>query len=838
VSRIMLCSCLVLAFACGDPRTGGADADLSPVDTSRPDAPDADAPPAPTARVFRATDPAQLVGGPFARGEVGDFVLENDVARFVVRGSAEPAWWGPFGGNLIDADVRRPPGEEGHDVLGELIPIFGLIRAFRPSGFEVVDDGTGGSAVLRVTGTDAGIPMLDSAVPIKPLHLAVTIDYRLSPGQPWLEIRTTATNTGTDAVTVLMGLSPMWQDRLTTYYGGLGLEDEAPTVKSGMASEQALAHDVAYAIVAAPGQTLSAPVSIQGVEIVQAGKPTLAPGASETRSFFVAVSDGGGEALALAEAGIRGTPSPASVRGTITGLPPEVPARDVMLVVTDAAGDSVAATVPDATRAFSVGLAPGGLYAFEVRVDRLGAVRKEGVPVGEGGLSDLGLAGPPIGVLEVRCHPAGQPLVDLPCRAALQPGPAAALEAGPAAELFAGPGRHRFAVPPGAWTVTLSRGFAYELARPDVTVPEGGAAIAEGELVRSVDTGGWVDTVVHVHSEYSVDSDLPIDLRLYALAAAGMSYVYPTEHDVCLDYQPFIDRMGLADWLISDVGCEVSPMPGHFNCLGCTPTTAAFAVPFVAYAADGTIDHALQAPEIWQRMRDTLGAALIQINHPYSTQAFFASLGLAPGDPLQPLVGDKFSLAFDTLELQNSHDDANDLYQEILPTWYRMLNDGLRRTGVGAEDTHQAHGTGTPRTLVRTGGDDQPSIATPGAIAAALREGRAISVQGPLPELWLDGRPIGATVTPTAGEVSVRARVQAPSWMKLGSARLVRNGEVVETFDLTGAAGAVRLDTTLVLPEAGPAWYVLLVEGDAWPLAPLYGDPAFSITNPVFVAAE
>jgi len=838
--------------ACG----GGGAADVAGRDDQGPDASDvadvladagtegrgdaldaSDAHDAPAVRLFRVTDPADLVGGPFAGGEVGDFVLENSRARFVVRGGVEPAFWGPYGGNVIDADVRRPTGEAGHDLLGELIPVFGMLRTFRPSTFEILDDGSGGSAILRVSGTDAGIPIIDSAVATKPLHLAIVLEYRLEPDRPWLEIRSTVTNPGDAAVTVLTGAVPMWQDRLVKYYDGLALEDDAPAVKSGLPSVQALASDVAYALVAGQDQALSAPINIQGVEALQVAKPTLAPGATDTRTLYLAVA--GGDALDLSEAtaAVRLAAAPVPVRGSVTGLPVEVALRDVLVVAQDAQGKAVAATVPDREGRFDLGLAPGGPYAFEVRVRELGSSRVEGVTVASEGFEPPALAAPAIAVLEAACHPSDAAGLDLPCRVALQPGPAAALDAPVVSERFAGPGRHRFAVPPGTWTVTFSRGFEYELDRHDVALAAGGEAAVTGSLVRSVDTSGWVATTVHVHSELSMDSDLPLDLRMYSLAAAGMEYIYPTEHDVCADYQPFVDQLGLTAWMKSDVGCEVSPMPGHFNCLGCAPTAAAFAVPFVAYTPAGDVDHVLLAPELWQRMRDTLGATLLQINHPFSTQAFFASLGLRPGDPLGPLVSEKFDLSFDLLELHNSHDDASDLYDETLPTWYRMLNDGIRRTGVGSEDTHSAHDAGTPRTLVMASDQGAEAI-EPAAIAAGLKEGRAVSVQGPFPELWVNDLPIGSVTAPVAGEVSIRVRVQAPTWMRLGSARLLRNGEALETFDLTGETAAVRLDQELVRPEPGPAWYVLLVEGDAFPMAPVHGDTAFSITNPVFVDPE
>ena len=410
-------------------------------------------------------------------------------------------------------------------------------------------------------------------------------------------------------------------------------------------------------------------------------------------------------------------------------------------------------------------------------------------------------------------------------------------------ELYAGPGRHRFAVAPGPYTVTLSRGFEYEIVRAEVSLQPGGGEIVREELERSVDSNGWVATTVHVHSELSVDSDLPIDLRMYSLAAAGMEYIFPTEHDVFSDYTPYISDFGLGAWLKSDVGSEISPIMGHFNCLGCRHDPREFAVPWVETDEDGNFVRALEAPEIWQNLRDNFDAQVIQINHPFTTQAFMYSIGFDIKQPFESLVGERFNTEFDTFEIYNSHDDRDELYYETLPGWYWMLNQGVRKTGVGAEDTHSARGTGTPRTLVAAT-DGDPAAVDAKEIAQGLVVGRAITCQGPLPELWVDGTPIGGDVSPVGGKVSIRMKVQAPTWMSLGSARLIRNGDVVWEKDLktpenTAIVNALRMDETIERTETGPAWYALLVEGDDYRMAPVYsGDAPFAITNPVYVSAE
>ena len=66
---------------------------------------DAPTPPA-TARQVMSRD--ELIGGPTALGEVGDFLLENDKIRVVIQGPGFSRGFGVYGGSLIDADLQRP----------------------------------------------------------------------------------------------------------------------------------------------------------------------------------------------------------------------------------------------------------------------------------------------------------------------------------------------------------------------------------------------------------------------------------------------------------------------------------------------------------------------------------------------------------------------------------------------------------------------------------------------------------------------------------------------------------------------------------------------------------
>ncbi len=131
-------------------------------------------------RVDTRTD---LIGGPSALGEVGDFLLENDYIRVIVQDKGFSRGFGVYGGGLIDIDrqMATAPGDteggNGRDQFGELFPI-AFLQALEPDTVEVVADGSdGGTAIVRVAGTGADFISLTKA-----LNQAVLNSHELPPG--------------------------------------------------------------------------------------------------------------------------------------------------------------------------------------------------------------------------------------------------------------------------------------------------------------------------------------------------------------------------------------------------------------------------------------------------------------------------------------------------------------------------------------------------------------------------------------------------------------------------------------------------------------------------------
>jgi hypothetical protein len=165
--------------------------------------------------------------------------------------------------------------------------------------------------------------------------------------------------------------------------------------------------------------------------------------------------------------------------------------------------------------------------------------------------------------------------------------------------------------------------------------------------------------------------------------------------------------------------------------------------------------------------------------------------------------------------------------------WYAVLNNGLRVTATGGEDSisslHESKLVGSVRTYVYTGSRGLDADAW----FEGLRRQRALVTTAPLVELTIDGMIPGEEVRLPAGggEVEIAGRVQ--SILALEKFLLVANGEVVEELPLAADRKSGEFRKKIRVTRSG--WYHLRAEGN--PKERFRIDAAFAqaFTNPVWV---
>jgi len=101
----------------------------------------------------------ELVGGPVAMADVGDYLLQNDLIKVNILGVKDSPGPGIFGGSIVDIDLRRDrlgfENAQGHDRFAELFPVANLLVPFPKdlTDVKVLNSGKDGKeAVIRVEG--------------------------------------------------------------------------------------------------------------------------------------------------------------------------------------------------------------------------------------------------------------------------------------------------------------------------------------------------------------------------------------------------------------------------------------------------------------------------------------------------------------------------------------------------------------------------------------------------------------------------------------------------------------------------------------------------------------
>lgn len=164
----------------------------------------------PKARASRIDDPADCPTGPLAHCTADDYLLANDVARFVVQKPTqrELIFVGTWGGNLIDAELVEDGVRQGNESFFELQPAVNVETVVNAVSAEILNDGADGTtAILRTCGPD---DLLDDINPSSVIEQAGATfppgvddqdyevwgctEYRLEPGTRTVELRTTIAN--------------------------------------------------------------------------------------------------------------------------------------------------------------------------------------------------------------------------------------------------------------------------------------------------------------------------------------------------------------------------------------------------------------------------------------------------------------------------------------------------------------------------------------------------------------------------------------------------------------------------------------------------------------------
>jgi hypothetical protein len=459
---------------------------------------------------------------------------------------------------------------------------------------------------------------------------------------------------------------------------------------------------------------------------------------------------------------------------------------------------------------------------------------------------------------------------------------------------------HTFLVPGGATSVWLDTGDY------DLIATRGPLQTIDRQAIH-IDGDREIDFVVddafdthpssadfHVHTATSGDSGLNNHIRVQSLLATGLDLVAITDHEVIHDLEEEIDLVGGPDAsarLVSICAVEISifvdqaaarkaagslpePGDGHMNAFPLDPkaeypdTTA-------------TMGDLLNTLRDAQAEYNPKKEGVLELNHPRGMQEepsapvedhadLFNALGFDSAEGfglganawMAEESGGTEGMDFDALEIMNR--GSWPLYAAVRQDWFTLLGWGRRITGAGNSDSHAmtTEWAGYPRNVApcsRNGSDDAARDAFILCWVEAVKAGQITVTTGPLVDITLsdDGvvtGGLGDTVHPT-GALTANVRVRAADWVPVPEIRLVVNGEIVATRDLTkadrSADGTLDFSTSFPVATTGADQWVIAEAG--WPVDQDFPDdpkvlgvynlvvPEYlpiGFTNPVFVDGD
>jgi hypothetical protein len=395
-------------------------------------------------------DPAELIGGPLARGRLGDVLLANDRIQVVVQQPGRSMFGiGTYGGTIIDADRQRPAGEE-RDSFEEIAPLVNVESTVNYTDVTVLNDGSDGTtAIVRATGVDDLLDYINPSTIVadagfvfppsiddRDLPLEVQTDYVLEPGASAVRIETTLRNTGGAPLDTYFGDIMNGSGQVELFQDTYGFGEPLvtlPCAPSTLAPCAAGTCDPCN-VVAWSGDESAAGVSYGYVHTVDGSTSFSVSGVTAsllgnqvllvligaaTPNVHLEAAGASGDAVTLTRWFVVGDGSVADVTtarnaiqevttGTLEGTVTEggEPAPNADVAVLDESGPAVRVVThfrTDAAGRFQGTLAPG---SYQVRVNRDGCAFPtpdvETVEIAAGGVATVEAALPGPGTLDVR----------------------------------------------------------------------------------------------------------------------------------------------------------------------------------------------------------------------------------------------------------------------------------------------------------------------------------------------------------------------------------------------------------------------------------------------------
>ncbi len=774
-------------------------------------------------RVGKITKDSERITGPEALSAIGDWKIYNSKVAFVIHGKRFSQTWSTSTGHVIDASPVDTNGRATHDLLEEIFPIVSLLRVVVAKKIEIIEPGgPGKQAILRVTASNAGIPIIDSVLKTANVEGTLEIDYILKPGETHLEIITRLQDDARDRA-ISLGDGILFGDR-TRWIAPLKGWNIKKVVGLPIPWLGTTSPKVSYALAPkSKDASLQVPIAQAAVFPAIGGEAKEDVKVAEYKRWLF-VGHGGLEEILVALRKLRKQTDTKELKGTVKGILKGVA---VSVTANNNKGVVLSQTWAKSNGEFSFGL-KAGEYTIVAAAEGYKTVSTKAKPGDTPSLTFVPRATVTIELAEKKLNGNTEPFV--PARIEIKGKGFSKL-----VDLITP--KQPIHLPSGSYTMLISRGLNYEYIQKKIELKEGQTLALKETLVEAVDTSGYVSADMHLHASPSADSTLPMEQRVSALAAEGIMFAVSSDHDVWTDYAPTVKTLKLEKWLKTAIGQEVSPFGFHSNGYPLKKLPQGknryFSVPWSIYKK-GTFQKFMEAPEIYKGMREQFKVPIIQINHPRGSQALLSYVGYDPKKGIKALKPGRFDNNWDVIEAYNGT-SREDFLTKTLFDYFSFLNQGWYKTAVGNSDSHTAgRRPGLARSLIRSK-QANPVQIDMDEIIDSLKKNRAILYAGPMIRLTTsEGEAPGARIQKPSIDLNIE--IQAPSWIAVSYVKLYANGKLQETYPVTASKNKVRFKKTVKLSPKKDTWYIVMAGDDKVGMAPVYpGVFPISMTNPLYL---
>lgn len=411
---------------------------------------------------------------------------------------------------------------------------------------------------------------------------------------------------------------------------------------------------------------------------------------------------------------------------------------------------------------------------------------------------------------------------------------------------------------PGRYRVYATRGFEFEVTETEIELSSGDSKQLEIDFpLRVLDTPGWINADLHVHSEVSFDTALPLQDRVRSFAAQGSELIVASEHNRLIDYRQLIIDLGLKGIVHLVPGVEFTGMAHTVEVPSTNGHTNVFPLDYKPREFSGGLPkhegRRLRDLMHWSRQQSE--RTLFQLNHPRVLEAlspelaYFDHLGVGREYDSKQALDSEVNRAliepnsagvrdidFDLMEILNGSDMQ--MYELVRRDWYSLLRQGESITGTANSDSHKSKSVvSVPANYVEVKSDDVSTL-DESDFLSSLQKGRVFGTTGPLINAQIgDGETKIAGIGDMASgkSVTLKVEVRAADWVPIDSIKIYLNGELYKAAAIT--AGET---VEFVLETAIDAFVIVEVSGvpDQRYSDVLPSFTPFAFTNPLWIDAN